>query len=96
MKYLQDIGFEFEIGSPWAIRTTVNKIRNDLGITGLKSQVDMTVETNHKYNGEIATPVWPLAKGIRNLKRIFKWFEDNGIVTNDSCGFHVNLSFKRT
>ena len=56
MKYLQDIGFEFEIGSPWAISTTVNKIRNDLGITGLKSQVDMTVETNHKYNSFLIVP----------------------------------------
>ena len=94
--YLQDVGFEFEIGSPIGIRTVCRRISEDLGISGLKSHVDMTVTTPLKYNGEIATPVWPLAKGVRNLKRIFKWFEKNGIVTNDSCGFHVNLSFKRT
>ena len=95
MKHLMDVGFEFEVGSPWTMKTTVRKIREDLGISGLTPQVDVTVETNAKYNGEISTPVWPLAKGMSNLRRIFKWFEKNGIVTNDSCGFHVNLSFRR-
>ena len=95
MKHLMDVGFEFEVGSPWTMKTTVRKIREDLGISGLTPQVDVTVETNAKYNGEISTPVWPLAKGMSNLRRIFKWFEKNGIVTNDSCGFHVSLSFRR-
>ena len=95
-KYLLDVGFEFEIGAPWGMRTVCQKISRELGIKGLKSQIDMTVVTNAKYNGEIATPVWPLAKGLSNLRRIFKWFEKNGIVTNETCGFHVNLSFKRT
>ena len=90
-----DVGFEFEIGAPWVMRTVVKKIATDLGIRGLVAQVDMTVETKAKYNGEISTPVWPLAKGISNLRRIFKWFEKNGIVTDDTCGFHVNLSFRR-
>ena len=90
-----DVGFEFEIGSPWTMQTTVRKIRQELGIVGLKDQIDMTVETAAKHNGEISTPVWPLAKGISNLRRIFKWFEKNGIVTDDTCGFHVNLSFRR-
>ena len=88
------IGFEFEIGSPWTMKTTVNKIRKELGITGLKAQVDYTVETPQEYNGEITTPPWPYRQGIVNLKKIFKWFEKNGIVTNESCGFHVNISFK--
>jgi|TARA_R110000851_G_scaffold141523_3_gene279460 hypothetical protein len=95
MKHLMDVGFEFEIGAPWVMRTVVKKIATDLGIRGLVAQVDMTVETKAKYNGEISTPVWPLAKGISNLRRIFKWFEKNGIVTDDTCGFHVNLSFRR-
>lgn len=88
------IGFEFEIGSPWTMATTVRKIREELGIKGLKAQVDVTVDTPQKYNGEIATPPWPYRQGVVNLKKIFKWFEKNGIVTNDSCGFHVNISFK--
>ena len=88
------IGFEFEIGSPWSMATTVRKIREELGIKGLKAQVDVTVDTPQKYNGEIATPPWPYRQGVVNLKKIFKWFEKNGIVTNDSCGFHVNISFK--
>ena len=90
----KQIGFEFEIGSPWGIRKTCEKMKTELNLTGLKTQEEYTVETQAKYNGEITTPVWPFAKGFRNLKRIFKWFEKNGIVTDDSCGFHVNLSFK--
>ena len=88
------IGFEFEIGSPWTMKTTARKIRQELGIAGLKHQVDYTVETPQEYNGEITTPPWPYRQGIVNLKKIFKWFEKNRIVTNESCGFHVNISFK--
>ena len=90
----KEIGFEFEIGSPWGMKNTCDRIRRDLGITGLKPQVDVTVETPQKYNGEISTPVWSFRQGMVNLKRIFKWFEKNGIVTNQTCGFHVNLSYK--
>ena len=90
----KQIGFEFEIGSPWSMRKTRDKMKAELNLTGLKTQMDVTVETPAKYNGEITTPVWPLVKGFSNLKRIFKWFEKNGIVTDDSCGFHVNISFK--
>ena len=90
----KEIGFEFEIGSPWGMKNTCDRIRRDLGITGLKPQVDVTVETPQKYNGEISTPVWSFRQGVVNLKRIFKWFEKNGIVTDKSCGFHVNMSYK--
>ena len=90
----KEIGFEFEIGSPWGMKSTCDRMRRDLGITGLKPQVDVTVETPHKYNGEISTPVWSFRQGVVNLKRIFKWFEKNGIVTDKSCGFHVNMSYK--
>ena len=90
----KEIGFEFEIGSPRGMKNTCDRMRRDLGITGLKPQVDVTVETPRTYNGEISTPVWSFRKGMVNLKRIFKWFEKNGIVTNQSCGFHVNLSYK--
>ena len=90
----KQIGFEFEIGSPLGLQTTCNRIKKDLNILGLKAKEDLTVETPARYSGEIVTPVLPLAKGIRNLKRIFKWFEKNDVVTNDTCGFHVNISFK--
>ena len=90
----KQIGFEFEIGSPWGMRKTRDKMSTALNIPGLKTQVDMTVETLAKHNGEIVTPIWPLAKGLSNLKRIFKWFEKNEIVTDNTCGFHVNISFK--
>ena len=32
--YLQDVGFEFEIGSPIGIRTVCRRISEDLGISG--------------------------------------------------------------
>ncbi len=92
--YQKQIGFEFEIGSPYSMKNTCRRIKEDINIRGLKTSYEVTVETPAKYNGEIITPVWPLAKGITNLKRIFKWFEKNGIITNQSCGFHVNISFK--
>ena len=95
MKLQKQIGFEFEIGSPIALRTVCNKIKNELGISGLKSVQEYTVETQLKCNGEIVTPVWPFHKGMTNLRRIFRWFEKNGILTNDTCGFHVNLSYKK-
>ena len=47
-QYLMDVGFEFEIGAPWGMRSVVNKISAELGIRGLKAQVDMTVG----YKGE--------------------------------------------
>ena len=90
----KQIGVEFEIGSPLGLQTTCNRIKKELNISGLKTKTEMTVETPARYDGEIVTPIWPLAKGISNLKRIFKWFEKNDIVTNDTCGFHVNISFK--
>ena len=95
MKLQKQIGFEFEIGSPIGLRTVCKKIKDELGIGGLKTVEEFTVETNHKYDGEIITPVWPFRKGMVNLRRIFRWFEKNGILTNDTCGFHVNLSYKR-
>ena len=95
MKLQKQIGFEFEIGSPIGLRTVCNKIKKELGITGLKPVEEYTVETQLKCDGEIITPVWPFRKGMVNLRRIFRWFEKNGILTNESCGFHVNLSYKR-
>ncbi len=90
----KQIGFEFEIGSPWGLRKTCNKMKEDLNLPDLKIQHDVTVDTHARYNGEIITPIWPFAKGFSNLKRIFRWFEKNDIVTDSSCGLHVNISFK--
>ena len=95
MKLQKQIGFEFEIGSPIGLRTVCKKIKDELGIVGLKTVEEFTVETQLKCDGEIITPVWPFRKGMVNLRRIFRWFEANGILTNDTCGFHVNLSYKR-
>ena len=96
MKLHKQIGFEFEIGAPDAMSTVCRKIKDELGITGLKTQADYTVITPQKYDGEIVTPTWPYRQGIANLRRIFRWFAGNGVVTNETCGFHVNLSYKRT
>ena len=95
MKLQKQIGFEFEIGSPIGLRTVCKKIKDELGIVGLKTVEEFTVETQLKYNGEIITPIWPFQKGMINLRRIFRWFERNGILTDDTCGFHVNLSYKK-
>jgi hypothetical protein len=95
MKLQKQIGFEFEIGSPISLRTVCRRIKSELGIAGLKTVEEFTVETPLKHNGEIITPVWAFRKGVVNLRRIFRWFEKNGILTDDTCGFHVNLSYKK-
>jgi len=95
MKLQKQIGFEFEIGSPISGRRICNKIKEELGIEGLKSVQEYTVDTKLLHNGEITTPVWPFRKGMVNLRKIFRWFEKNGILTDDTCGLHVNLSYKK-
>ena len=95
MRLQKQVGFEFEIGSPISLLTVCRRIKNELGITGLKTAEEFTVETQLKFNGEIITPVWPFRKGMVNLRRIFRWFEKNGILTDDTCGFHVNLSYRK-
>jgi len=95
MRLQKQVGFEFEIGSPISLLTVCRRIKSELGISGLKTVQEFTVETQLKHNGEIITPVWPFRKGMVNLRRIFRWFERNGILTDDTCGFHVNLSYKK-
>ena len=95
MRLQKQVGFEFEIGSPISLLTVCRRIKSELGISGLKTVQEFTVETQLKHNGEIITPVWPFRKGMTNLRRIFRWFERNGILTDDTCGFHVNLSYKK-
>ena len=95
MRLQKQVGFEFEIGSPISLLTVCRRIKSELGISGLKTVQVFTVETQLKHNGEIITPVWPFRKGMVNLRRIFRWFEKNGILTDDTCGFHVNLSYKK-
>ena len=95
MRLQKQVGFEFEIGSPISLLTVCRRIKSELGISGLKTVQEFTVETQLKHNGEIITPVWPFRKGMVNLRRIFRWFEKNGILTDDTCGFHVNLSYKK-
>lgn len=41
---------------------------------------------------EIISPPTPLAQGIKDLEKMFKWMEKNSIETNVSTGFHINLS----
>ena len=45
----KQIGFEFEIGSPWGLRKTCNKMKEDLNLPDLKIQHDVTVDTHARY-----------------------------------------------
>lgn len=58
-------------------------ITQDHSIEG-SSEMDIGVE--------IISPPTPLARGIKDLENMFKWMEKNGIETNISTGFHINLS----
>lgn len=41
---------------------------------------------------EIITPPLPYTEQMVCLSKIFTFMKDNDIITNDSCGFHVNVS----
>lgn len=58
-------------------------ITQDQSIEG-SSEMDIGVE--------VISPPTPLARGIKDLENMFKWMEKNGIETNVSTGFHINLS----
>tara|TARA_R110000751_G_scaffold13218_1_gene44581 strand:+ start:84 stop:878 length:795 start_codon:yes stop_codon:yes gene_type:complete len=90
------VGFELEIGSDTSLKTLRNKMRRDLGITGLQIHVDYSVDTGKKYNGELVTPVWNYGHGCQNLRRMLKWLRKrNDVVTDNTTGLHVNLSFTK-
>lgn len=89
------MGFEYEVVSPisrLALSRRVKKIHS-----GIKVVDDCSVETNIPgfHTGEIVTPPLPEERALALFHEINAFMEDQGIQTNKSCGFHVNLSYNR-
>ena len=88
------VGFELELGSNTSLQTLRRKMSRDLGLERISVHEDYSVDTNKLYEGEFVTPVWNYAEGIRNLRRMFKWMRKNDVITNETTGLHVNISYK--
>ncbi len=81
-------------------------IENDTGITfnqkdnsykNYKIVEDESIKSSlydDVITGEIVSPILSVKDGLRDLKVLFDWLSKNGAVTNESTGFHVNISIK--
>jgi len=43
---------------------------------------------------ELISPVMGVSKGLRALRRLFKFLDDNGFETNETTGFHIGISYQ--
>lgn len=89
------VGFEFEFGSDVTLRTVKNRIQRELGISGLTVHEDCSVNTGKRYNGELVTPAWTMAQANRHLPRILRTMKKYNVKTDNTCGLHINMSFRK-
>ena len=57
---------------------------------------DITIEPNdpkYELGWELISPPLPIHQALVYLKQIFAWIQDNNYYTNNTCGFHVNVSY---
>lgn len=57
---------------------------------------DSTIEPDDPLNQmgwELVSPPQSLSQALLNLQQVFAWMEQQGFYTNNSCGFHVNISY---
>tara|TARA_R110000824_G_scaffold145944_2_gene314515 strand:+ start:615 stop:1385 length:771 start_codon:yes stop_codon:yes gene_type:complete len=99
VKLLQkNIGFEFEIATNLSKRKLSTAFRKATGFNKVTVTDDCSIEhssTGYRYGLEIQTAPQPAGKAHRNLKKAFKFFQEQDISTNDSTGLHVNISFQK-
>ena len=103
-----NIGAEFEFATTKE-RTEIELSLSGRGITVLPSQKlangnkdysrwffvhDGSIKPPYGYHPfELVSPVMTLNDGIEKIKTVFKYLIDSQAITNESTGFHVNLSF---
>ena len=98
-----NIGFEIEFCSHRSI--TRRKIKEDLELLGFsfkgnikeKFQIvdDLSIEAAYPLVGhEIITPPRPYSESMKILEILFGYLETINASTNESTGFHTNISFK--
>ena len=89
------VGFEFEIACNLGTRTILRKFNEATGWKA-KSSHDPSISCNHMKNTvEIKTPPTPFGQAMTKLKKAFKFFQDNEVVTNSTTGLHINMSFAK-
>jgi hypothetical protein len=98
------IGFEFEFIAPFDKLVLKKKAKQDLGISFIGSKFnkwklvwDASVELKRKKNyfsHELISPPLPFYEALQALHNVFVWMQENGCKTNNTCGLHVNVSFK--
>jgi hypothetical protein len=57
---------------------------------------DGTIEPNQpeqELGWELISPPLPIAQALSHLQKIFAWMQENRYYTNNTCGFHVNVSY---
>lgn len=57
---------------------------------------DGTIEPNqpeHEMGWELISPPQPILQALHSLQNIFSWMQENSYYTNNTCGFHVNVSY---
>ncbi len=54
---------------------------------------DLSIESDSGVGAELVTPPLPLDKALQSLHDVCKFLIDNHLVTNESTGFHINISF---
>jgi len=92
----KQIAFEFEVASNVSGRTLLRRFNE---YTGWKAKQDHDPSIEHhpmKYGVEIKTPPVPYSQGIAKLKKAFKFFQNEEVITNYSTGLHVNMSFNNS
>lgn len=96
------IGYEFEFSAKMQADQIIYKLENNLDIrfSGLSKKLwYLTFDTSIKAigsgysNHELVSPPMPYNDSMIYLERIFNWMEQNKCKTNNSTGFHVNISF---
>lgn len=98
------VGFEFEFIAPFDKVTLRKKLKQELEISFIGNKFnkwrlvwDASVELKRKKNyitHELISPPMPYYEALKMLHKVFIWMKTNDCRTNNTCGLHVNVSFK--
>lgn len=95
-----EIGYELEFGSNLTTNNlkkgiqTIFKNGDDRTRGNWRVGTDGSIRTNFSEEIEIASPVFSLKEGMRNLGIMFEYMSMIDADVNDSCGLHINIGFK--
>lgn len=93
------IGFELEFCS----NSSREEVMRSLRALGLRFNQNARTYENYlltvdgsirggNYGHELVSPVFSKENGLEEINKLFRWMNDTGNDTNNSCGFHVGVS----